>query len=122
MAECPKCRSEIGAATFCGCGWKKYAKPGLNAPIETTVKCCHDDCLISARVKVQTAYGWANFCVRHYEDYHLAQARKTCEAMGLDTMEKQRAWCLKKLPHITRQREPGDDDEPVTQGLEETPA
>lgn len=23
MSECPKCKSEIGKASYCGCGWKK---------------------------------------------------------------------------------------------------
>lgn len=25
MSECPKCHSEVGKASYCGCGWKKKA-------------------------------------------------------------------------------------------------
>lgn len=117
MAECPQCNSEIGRATFCGCGWKKYAKykPGAAAyPNDPDrVKCAHDGCFITAKVKIHTKFGWANLCMEHYEQHYVAQGRATCKRLGLDTPAQQRAYVRNCLKRLYRQREPGDDDEPV---------
>lgn len=111
MSECPKCETEIGYANHCGCGWKRPAKKlGYIEP--DRVKCCHDTCFRSSKLKVRTPTGWANFCDEHYELYFKDQAKKNCEALNLKTTAEKRAWLKTKISEISakmRMRQPGED-------------
>jgi hypothetical protein len=114
--ECPKCHSEIGRAKQCGCGWRKEARLFSQ---EDTKPCGFEPCPISSKMKIKTKTGWLNVCERHYHEYHRRQAVAYCEAMGLDTVEKQREWVKKNArglmkrytQNIPATREPGQDDE-----------
>lgn len=86
---------------------------------EETKPCGYEPCRLSSKIKIKTKTGWLNVCEKHYHEYHLARARETCEAMGLDTVEKQRAYVLKNVRALAKRytqnipatREPGQDDE-----------
>lgn len=113
MSACPKCDTEIGAAAYCGCGWKRGAKARDTGP-ERRCDCCYEGCSHDAMVKIKTPTGWANMCLDHYAIYHHAKAEKHCRDLGLNTRAQRLAWLrqnwrqLTALPPI---REPGQDDE-----------
>lgn len=120
--ECPSCQSEIGKATYCGCGWKaKTAKPGKG---EYTIyppqaPCSHDGCFVESLCRIKTPLGFANLCERHYYAYWQAQGDKKCAELGLKTTAEKRAWVKANAGKLARKmrpdyiREPGDDDEEV---------
>lgn len=126
--ECPDCHCELhNTAKYCGCGWRK---PNQNAtPPRASVPCAHQDCGIDAMCKIKTPTGWANLCWQHYDAHFLAQGQATCERLGLDTVEKQRAYFREGFRKLAgrsfentqreaerlKQREPGED-------WDETPA
>jgi hypothetical protein len=69
-------------------------------------------------LKILTKAGWANLCLPHYEDHFRIQATKKCNELGLDTVEKKRAWVLEKSKTVFKrfpiqtpviEREPGED-------------
>lgn len=113
MSQCPKCESEIGNSSYCGCGWKKPAPQSYsNEP--PRVKCCHDDCFVTAFCKIQTPTGWANFCESHYTQYFRDQAKANCDAKGLKTTAEKRAWLQKMCETIGNRGKPSKpltDDE-----------
>jgi hypothetical protein len=119
MSECPKCGSEVGNAGYCGCGWKRKAiVKGGDKPPEQTVKCCHDICFNDAKVKIKTHTGWANLCMRHYDDHYQKQSEEYCNALGLTTTEQRRAWVKQQINRLAKKytryvpkSEPGADYE-----------
>ena len=40
------------------------------------------------------------FCFEHYHLYGRKIAQEECKKMGLDTPEKQKAWCREQLKHF----------------------
>lgn len=109
MSECPKCGAEIAYAAYCVCGWKRPDKKA--AYIEPDrAKCCHDACFISAICKVRTEYGWANFCLKHYEEHFQKQDEDYCQSQGLTTLAAKRKFVKEKLRGLFRMREPGEDE------------
>ena len=72
-------------------------------------------CVDPARVRVRTAAGWQNLCHKCNDRLIQAEAEDYCKAHGLDTLEKQKAYCRSRLKAGLIQspppREPGDDDE-----------
>lgn len=116
MSECPSCRIEIGSSSYCGCGWKRKAMVSADKPQEQTVKCCYDVCFLGAKVKIKTKTGWANMCLRHYDEYHQQQSEDYCAALGLNTTEQRRAWFRDQVNRLSNKftryaREPGSDFE-----------
>lgn len=85
----------------------------ISPPIEDTVKCCHDTCFISARVKIETPTGWANFCLEHLAEYRQRKAVELCHSMGLDTVAKRRDYVMRSAFRRVVRREPGEDWEEV---------
>ena len=119
MAECPQCKSEIGNATYCGCGWGKRGR-NHEVPIERRCACGYEGCPHDAMCKIQTKTGWLNVCDDHYRIYHHAKAEAYCRERGLLTTEQKRAWLreeMRKLSdkmrpdYLKNSREPGDDEE-----------
>ena len=109
---CPDCGQEIGRATYCGCGWGKKRPEKHTGYVEPDrVKCAYDICFRTAKLKVMTPTGWANFCMEHYENHFKKQARETCENLGLVTLAQKKKYVKEKLAGIFRIREPGEDEE-----------
>lgn len=113
MSECPKCDAEIGNAAYCGCGWKRQ-KARIEQPSVPSVDCAFDGCGNSAKVKILVKTGWANLCVNHYEDHFRRESQKTCNRLGLDTVEKKRKWVQENKRGLKRftdapMREPSED-------------
>ncbi len=122
--ECQRCGNELGArATYCPCGWRKASKY-QPAQQHVSVPCAHDGCGIDAMCKIKvSATAWANLCWQHYDAHFLKQGQETCARLGLDTVEKQRAYFRagfrklagRQFEHVQReaerlvQREPGED-------------
>jgi hypothetical protein len=73
MAHCPECKSEIGMATYCGCGWRQGVvgkAAALSYPNDPPrVYCAHESCPHLSVVKIKTNLGWANLCMKHYEEH-----------------------------------------------------
>lgn len=118
MAECPECKTEIGRAAYCGCGWKRHAK--AKAPIQgPRADCGYEGCGREAMCKIHTKTGWLNVCEDHYRIYHHAKAEEYCKNLGLDTIAKKRAHFREQIKQLTSRirpqymREPGQDDEEV---------
>lgn len=85
---------------------------------DETVICCREPCRLSAKTKVKTPTGWANFCLEHYHEYYTRQSEEYCNALGLDTTEKRIAWLKQHAKGLTKRytanippREPGEDRE-----------
>jgi len=121
--ECPECKTEIGRANYCGCGWSGRTKPKNDDDEKPKVQCSHAGCEALSKVKIVTETGWANLCLMHYGDYYTRKANNTCNVLGLYTNKQRREYAvdlLRKSPLLQGaermiQREPGEDwNEPVT--------
>ena len=70
---------------------------------------------------VHIPYGaWLNLCRSCDDRRHHQESVEYCALMGLDTPEKQRAWCIAQMKHGVAMlrpqlplREPGQDDEEI---------
>ena len=116
--ECPDCKSEIGNARYCGCGWQKPSKRDRDEPLPM-VNCVYADCLKPAIMREKTPTGWANLCHFHMMQRHHDRAEKYCADRGLDTVAKKRAYVLNLLKRKTPtiQPEPGCNTEPLTHAM-----
>lgn len=104
MASCPECKSEIGNAKRCGCGWQ-FGLIGKAAPLAypgdpPRIDCCVEGCGQKSFVKIKTKFGWGNFCPTHYEDYFKNEAKESFTKMGLDRYHNET-----REQHIERIRE-----------------
>src|SRR3990167_4928752 len=99
MSDCPKCGTEIGRSSYCGCGWKRYAK-SQHSDAEPHAACAYEGCAYDSFCKIKTPTGWANVCEEHYRIYHHVKAEKYCNDKGLDTREKRRAWIDRKSTRL----------------------
>lgn len=97
--QCPQCATTLHrSATFCGCGWQKKTQP-LPSEREKHVNCAHDGCFLSAKVKIQTKTGWANLCMRHYEEHFAAEAERSLSKWGMERLADE-----SKGEHVKRMR------------------
>lgn len=83
---CPRCQTALHEnARYCGCGWKKFSRAGFDEPEQQQhVKCAHDACFLSAKVRIKTATGWANLCERHYEQHYATEALANLDKWGME--------------------------------------
>lgn len=108
MADCPKCGSEIGRSTFCGCGWKKYGKKDARGREEAPpVACAHVECPRPAIVRMKRSTGWGNFCHFHYMLHHTDDAKDWLADNGLlrRNDESMKDWRARTLRWLANQRE-----------------
>lgn len=94
---CQKCGGELHAgATYCGCGWTKKSVPTAQSMTEH-VNCAHDGCFVSAKVKIKTRTGWANLCLKHYEEHFTEQAIDNLSNYGMERQpdESNEEWVLR---------------------------
>jgi len=113
MKPCPRCDADLGdTALACACGWKdrKFSKPS-----EPTVRipCCSPTCVKFAICRLEIAGRIMPLCYDHYQAYFTEKAKETCRKLGLDTIDKRRAWVKHHLAHTLKrltQREPGEDE------------
>lgn len=87
-----------------------------------TAGCPYDAKIRTRRKKAQWVNGkvahvpygpWLNLCVQCDDRKHREEAGEYCLQMGLDTPEKQRAWCISKIKTVikrpdTRPEEPAE--------------
>lgn len=83
--QCNQCGATLhDGATFCGCGWKKFAKKSNDYNDFPRVACAHETCGIAAMCRIQTKTGWANLCWRHYDEYFSNQAIDNLDKYGME--------------------------------------
>lgn len=102
MADCPKCKSEIGNSTYCGCGWrgrKQVAESSDELHANAFVDCAHMDCRLPAMCKIQTKTGWANLCTKHYDQHYSDEAHASLDKYGLAKLPDET-----NTEHIARMR------------------
>lgn len=113
MSDCPKCKCEIGNASYCGCGWKK-PKGSIGDRVDAApIPCARIGCETPATERVKTPSGWTNYCRKDADAYHRAGAEENCERLGLKTVAEMRAYVLGKVRIEALRRifrEPGQDD------------
>ena len=86
MSDCPKCKTEIGNSTYCGCGWRGRRHIPDNAQdmhANAFVNCAHADCRLPAMCKIQTKDGWENLCWKHYDRHFADEAYASLDKYGL---------------------------------------
>lgn len=97
--QCPQCATTLHrSATFCGCGWQKKTQP-LPSEREPHVNCAHDGCFLSSKVKITTQTGWANLCMRHYEEHFAREATGNLKKWGCERLPDE-----SKADHVNRMR------------------
>jgi len=79
--QCGKCGGEIGNSKYCGCGWKRPANVAFES--NPTVPCAHHACTFTAKVKIQTKTGWANLCMKHYDQHYADEAHANLDKYGM---------------------------------------
>lgn len=91
MNSCPDCSKTLAPnATRCRCGWV------ANTARSTYIECAFAGCPQSATLNVKTPTGRANVCPAHDLAIVQKRAEKYCAELGLDTLEKRRAWVLSR--------------------------
>ncbi len=86
MADCPRCKSEIGSSQYCGCGWKARKRPADNAQdyhANAHIDCGFEPCNISAIHKIHTKIGWVKCCQKHYDRYYSDEAHANLDKWGM---------------------------------------
>jgi len=95
---------------------KNRPPPKTPEPERPALSC--DRCVDPARVRVRTAAGWQNLCHKCDDRRIHAEGEDYCNTHGLDTLEKQKAYCramLKRgIAKSAPAREPGQDDKEAT--------
>ncbi len=118
MKTCPRCDADLNDyATGCNCGWQDRKPRDRDTP-SVIIACAHDGCIANAVCRIQTTTGMAALCKAHYDRYYLENARRTCEALGLDITAKKREYALDTIRKLSRNlsvdlpiREPGEDED-----------
>lgn len=103
MAECPKCGSEIGRATYCGCGWrgrKQVVDNSQDLHANAFVDCAHQECRLPAMCKIQTKTGWASLCKKHYDQHFADEAHANLDKYGLAKLPDEST-----AEHVSRMRD-----------------
>jgi hypothetical protein len=97
--QCPTCGAPLGKnAAYCGCGWRRITS-GFDAPQEPHVNCAHEDCFLSAKVKIKTKTGWANLCAQHYDQHFAKQAVDNLDKYGMERQPDET-----RQEHVARMR------------------
>ena len=98
--QCNQCGATLhDNATFCGCGWKKFAKKSA-AVDEHRIPCAHAECGIKAMCRIQTPTGWANLCWQHYDSHFSNQAIESLDKYGMELQPDET-----RQEHVARMRQ-----------------
>ena len=77
-------------------------KPVVRFEEMPLVRCAFMMCEVPAITRIRTRLGWANYCQRHYGEYHLRLAEEKCHSLGLETLEAKREHVRQHLKAIAQ--------------------
>ncbi len=90
MADCPRCKTEIGSALYCGCGWRGKPRLADNAKdfhANPLIHCAHEACNIPAMCRIKGKMGWLNLCPKHHDQHFSAEAHDNLSRWGMERLQ-----------------------------------
>lgn len=118
MKHCPRCDALMeSAASSCLCGWKDRKQQRQEQSERVRIPCSDESCPDPAICRIVIGRVETPLCYAHYEAHFKNKALNTCNKLGLDTIEKRRAWVQENMGNLKAKftppyhREPGEDED-----------